>query len=100
MPVQSFVSSDVQELDAKVKSLMELSENRASNGSKPYVCKVCGKEGQWVAIRDHIESNHLEGVSLPCSMCEKTYRSRTTLRRHNNSCRPSLSLNPGHNKAQ
>ena len=91
MPVQSFVSSDVQELDAKVKSLMELSENRASNGSKPYVCKVCGKEGQWVAIRDHIESNHLEGVSLPCSMCEKTYRSRTTLRRHNNSCRPSLS---------
>ena len=86
MPVQSFVSSDVQELDAKVKSLMELSENRASNGRQPYVRKVCGKEGQWVAIRDHIESNHLEGVSLPCSMCEKTYRSRTTLRRHNNSC--------------
>ena len=91
IPVQSFVSTDVQELDTKVKSLMDLSANRASNGHKAYVCKVCGKEGQWVAIRDHIESNHLEGVSLPCNVCEKTYRSRATLRRQNNSCRPSLS---------
>ena len=91
IPVQSFVSTDVQELDTKVKSLMDLSANRASNGHKAYVCKVCGKEGQWVAIRDHIESNHLEGVSLPCNVCEKTFRSRTTLRRHNNSCRSSLS---------
>ena len=80
---QSLFSSDLQELDAKVKSLMELSENRASNGRQPYVCKVCGKEGQWVAIRDHIEVKHLEGVTLPCNTCGKTFRSRAILRKHN-----------------
>ena len=74
------------ELDAKVKSMMEKSQNKISWGKgrmgKASVCKVCGKEGQIVAIRDHIEANHLEGIELPCNFCEKTFRSRNALRRH------------------
>ena len=45
-------------------------------------CKVCGKEGMGSAIKDHIEANHIEGIVLPCNLCEKTFRSRKTLREH------------------
>ena len=76
------------ELDLKVKSLMEKSSNmiltstKSGKQEKANICKVCGKEGQWVAIRDHIEANHLEGVSLQCNNCEKAFRSRSSLRMH------------------
>ena len=77
------------ELDQKVKSMMERGQNMISYGKgnmrKANVCKICGKEGQIVAIRDHIEANHLEGISLPCSQCEKTFRSIYTLRKHKSS---------------
>ena len=74
---------DKTSLDEKVKSMMVKSENKISDGTKrAHICKECGKEGQWVAIRDHIEANHLEGVSLPCYVCGKDFRSRTYLRKH------------------
>ena len=50
--------------------------------NKSYVCQVCGKEGQWSNIRDHIEMNHLEGISIPCNICNKIYWSRKTLSIH------------------
>ena len=42
---------------------------------KAYICKVCGKEGVRSQIREHIEANHLEGISLRCKLCEKALRS-------------------------
>ena len=70
--VQNFISEDLQELDAKVKTMMVRSQNRISSGTHmAYICKICGKEGHSINIRDHIEANHLEGVSLPCDLCEK-----------------------------
>ena len=81
--VQNFVSGDLQELDEKVKSMMENSQNLTPNGrEKAKICKVCRKEGYNVGIRDHIEANHLQGVSLPCNICKKTFRSRKLLRTH------------------
>ena len=81
--IPNFVSGDLKELDEKVKSMMEMSQNFISNGKqRAKICKVCGKEGHGIAIRDHIEANHLEGVSLPCNVCEKTFRSRMILRKH------------------
>ena len=74
-------AGDFQELD----EIMEVSQNRIQCGNgerRAKICKVCGKEGQSMAIRDHIEANHLEGVSLPCNVCEKTFRSRISLRQH------------------
>ena len=73
---------DLTELDEKVKSLMEKSPNRDSRGQFAYVCKICGKEGLTHHIKDHIEANHLEGVVIPCNICEKTFRCRDTLRKH------------------
>ena len=81
--VSNFASGDLQELDEKVKSMMEKSQNLIPSGrQRADICKVCGKEGAGIAIRDHIEANHLEGVSLPCNVCEKTFRSRISLRQH------------------
>ena len=86
MAVPNFCS-DFAELDLKVKSMMEKSQNMVSNGTNgkmatANICKICGKEGHPKTIRDHIEANHLDGVSLPCNICEKTFRSRMSLRKH------------------
>ena len=81
--VQHQFGTDLQALDEKVKSMMEKGHNTLPNrAGKVDVCKICGKEGQWVAIRDHIEANHLEGISLPCNICGKIFRSRLQLRKH------------------
>ena len=88
----NFVSGDFKELDEKVKSMMEkgqkmIPSGKQANGrpqqAKSFICKVCGKEGAGIAIRDHIEANHLEGVSLPCNVCGKVFWSRARLRKHN-----------------
>ena len=74
---------DFEELDNKVKSLMEKSQNKRPNGLQlADRCKVCGKEGMGSAIKDHIEANHLEGIVIPCNLCEKTFRSRNGLKLH------------------
>ena len=79
----------LSELDEKVKSMMEKSPNiitgrtgRTGERRRARVCKICGKEGQYVAIRDHIEANHLDGIILPCNLCEKTFRTRHSQRLH------------------
>ena len=76
-------SGDIHQLEEMVKSMMEKSENKYANGHcKADRCKVCGKEGMGSAIKDHIEANHIEGIVLPCNLCEKTFRTRNALRRH------------------
>ena len=77
------VSGYLQELDERVKSMMKKSQSRTSNGKNmAFICNLCGKEGYYVNIRDHIEVNHLEGISLLCSMCGNDFNSRRQLRRH------------------
>ena len=74
--------------------MMETSQNRIQKGKenpKAKICKVCGKEGQAISIRDHIEANHLEGISIPCNVCGKEFRSRNNLWRHK--CTPKLIYN-------
>ena len=80
---------DLQVLDKKVKSMMEKSQNKflsESNGrsmsGKLTICKVCGKEGMTTTIRNHIEANHLEGISIPCDRCDKEFTSRVGLTMH------------------
>ena len=76
-------SGDHDQLEEMVKSMMEKSENNYPNQNiKADRCKICGKEGKGNAIKDHIEANHIEGIALPCSLCEKTFRSRNALKMH------------------
>ena len=76
---------DLDELSEKVKSFMEKTQKKAQNsaGGFLYICNVCGKEGLSIHIQNHIEANHLEGVSLPCKQCDKTAKSTTELTEHN-----------------
>ena len=79
-------SGDIKELDRKIESMMGRGENMIRSGPdvmiKAYICQICVKEGRQSKIKDHIESNHLAGISIPCSLCEKTFRSRDSLRHH------------------
>ena len=70
---------DIRKLDLDVKSKMEKSKSKSSL----HICKVCGKEGQTTSIKNHIEANHMEGVSIPCNHCSKTCRSRNAMWMHN-----------------
>ena len=85
LPKEDF-AGDLQDLDQKVMSMMVLGHNMIAKGSgtqRASVCQVCGKEGQTSLIKDHIEANHIEGITIPCNHCEKTFRSRRSLRSHN-----------------
>ena len=76
-------SGDLDGLEEKVKSMMVKGQNLLASGhGKAYVCNVCGKEGGNTAIKDHIEANHLEGITVPCNHCDKSFRSRNALRKH------------------
>ena len=60
LSVQDFGPDHKLELDAKVKSLMEKSGNKASDGKMAFICQICGKEGQRFNIRKHIETKHFD----------------------------------------
>ena len=85
-------STNLQALDEKVKSMMKKGQQMIFTGgkqpngtpmrAKSFICKVCGKEGRPFNIRAHIEANHLEGIFIPCDICEKTCSSRESLRFH------------------
>ena len=79
------VAADLQDLDDKIKSMMEVSENHVVGKQKAYsrkVCKVCGKEGLIQNIRDHIEANHITGVSHTCNICGMVAKTRNSLSTH------------------
>ena len=76
------LSGDFDNLDEKVNSMMERSSKKFADGRIIYLCKKCGKEGMKSNMKDHIEANHLEGIVIPCNFCEKTFRSRNSLRTH------------------
>ena len=84
-------SSDFQDLDEMVKSMMEKGRNKLPHGRQPdgkpkheasYICKVCGKENVRRCIMKHIENKHVEGISIQCDICGKTFSSRDYLRQH------------------
>ena len=74
---------NLHELDEKCNSMMDKTLKKHSNGLPLYRCKSCGKEAANSDLKKHIEANHLEGISIPCNICEKTFRSRNALRQHN-----------------
>jgi len=78
------VAADLQDLDDKIKSMMEVSENRNDRNQAGFkrVCKMCGKEGQMINIIDHIEAHHITGVSHSCNKCGNIGKTRNALRIH------------------
>ena len=90
LPKTSVMSANLQELDETVKAMMETSENMVQRGGgrgqeRAKICKICGREGLSHVIKEHIEVIHLDGVSIPCNLCDKILRTRRDLRRHRKS---------------
>ena len=85
LTIPSSFSGVIEEVEKRVKSMMEKSKNKILHAQRYVaadVCKVCGKEGLGSHIKDHIEANHLEGIIIPCNLCDKTFRSRKGFRNH------------------
>ena len=57
---------------------------RTEDGS--WECILCGKsvsgKNSRQRMRYHVEGKHLEGISLPCNLCDKSFRSRNLLNSH------------------
>ena len=77
------LSVDFQKLDQRTNLMMEKTSGTTRSGPI-YMCKVCGKEGRNAQLKAHIQANHLEGVSLPCNFCEKTFRCKNFMTMHEN----------------
>ena len=71
----------VSEVKERVKQYME----KATNGK--FRCTICGKEAVGEVknaktnLMNHVET-HLEGLSFPCQLCGKTFRSRNAFNIH------------------
>ena len=77
------ISVDLQNLDEQIKSMITKSEVSAGPG-KGYMasCNVCGKEGPYFNMPNHVETNHITGVTHACDICGKISRSKHLLRMH------------------
>jgi len=82
--VTNTVTADLLNLDEQIKSMMELGESMSLGKTTrtSRICKLCGKQGFDMNIRNHIESVHITGVSHPCNICGKMSRSRSALWKH------------------
>ena len=79
------ITVDALEYQEKIQAMMEKSDKTYLNGARRAfytICKVCGKEGSGQSIKGHIETNHLQGVSIPCNFCDQTFVSRNSLKQH------------------
>ena len=80
-----FSPQDFQELEDKCNSMVEKTAEKNAHKQPLYLCKVCGKKDNLGHIKSHIQANHLEGFSIPCNFCERTFRSRMSLATHTRS---------------
>ena len=81
-PPKEPFSGDIQELDVKTKSMMSKGKSVLSDGRKAYACHICGMKGRGFNIKKHIKSKHIEGLSIPCKFCDKSFRSSRKLKYH------------------
>jgi len=75
-------SGELNDLDEVVKSIIMKSEKFDTNGKKFSLCKVCGRDGYYANIKEHIEAIHVEGIKITCELCDKIFRTRDRFRKH------------------
>ena len=67
--------TDMAEVNENIEQLMEKRDGR-------HQCLACDYSSQKKSnTREHVE-RHIDGLSYPCQYCEKTFRSRNSLRNH------------------
>ena len=80
----TLASEDGKQIEAHkvILAMMEKTLRKDNHSNPIYRCIPCGKEAKSHIMKSHIEVNHLEGISIPCNFCEKTFRSRNTMEKH------------------
>jgi len=75
---------DPKGLNDQIKSMMDKSERRIPGRQHGFlrVCIVCGKEGKYKSIVNHIEMHHINGPV--CTICAKAFKNRMNLANHMN----------------
>ena len=76
--LQSFEFENIEELDYKIEEMIEKLPDRT------FQCKTCGKvypSKNRTHLFHHVET-HIDGLSFPCQHCDKSFRSRNSLRTH------------------
>ena len=67
-----------QELDEKIDSMMTLGEGNQ------LVCTLCGMITREKSnMVNHMEGQHIDGISHPCNLCLRQFKCRAALRIHN-----------------
>ena len=75
--VESVNFENIEELDHKINDMIE-----KVDGTQRRRCIPCGKLSRGTSdAKEHAET-HIEGLSFPCQYCEKTFRSRLSLKTH------------------
>ena len=79
---------DPKDLDNQIKSMMDKSEKRIPGKRFGFlrVCIVCGKEGRYMSIANHIETHHITGPTKVCTICAQAFKNRMNLASHMNKC--------------
>ena len=76
------INVELQDLDEQIRSMITRSEISLPGKGKMASCNVCGKQGPYMAMPQHIEANHITGISHACDICGKVARSRSALSVH------------------
>ena len=84
VPLLNPTAKILQKLNEMSHSMMEKTMKTGNNGRNFYKCKVCGKEAsQTQNLKHHIVRSHLDGVSIPCNICNKSFKAESALAVHN-----------------
>ena len=78
-PIVSENFNNINELNKSIRTEIV----KESDGT--YSCKRCPRVTRHIGhMKEHIET-HIGGMSFPCNICNKTYRTRASLRNHKHS---------------
>ena len=82
MVIESANFDNLEELDQMLNDMIE----RVDGDGKNRRCLQCGKISRdYFNAKEHAET-HIEGLSFPCQYCNKSFRSRHSLRTHTRIC--------------
>ena len=77
------ISSNREDVLAEVEK--KINENIIKNEDRSLTCRLCGvtksNKNRTAEMKRHIEV-HIEGISYPCQLCNKSFRSSTSLIMH------------------
>ena len=80
---ETTILGDTQNLDEQIQSMITKSNvNFDKKQGFLATCNVCGKEAPYKNMPNHVEANHITGVSHECDICGKISRSANGLRQH------------------